>query len=56
AETSDEEENWSNVIENWVGMLDSENRLENGEIVDDELPEFEFGGRTTHPADDSLAK
>ncbi|CAG8785523.1 35998_t:CDS:2, partial [Racocetra persica] len=42
AETSDEEENWSNVIKNWVGILDSENRLENSEIVNDELPEFEF--------------
>ncbi|CAG8714635.1 9063_t:CDS:1, partial [Racocetra persica] len=25
AETSDEEKNWSNVIKNWVGILDSEN-------------------------------
>ncbi|CAG8695271.1 17760_t:CDS:2, partial [Racocetra persica] len=43
AETSDKEENY-------------ENQLENGEIVNDELPEFEFDKRTTHPADDSLAK
>ncbi|CAG8753205.1 15197_t:CDS:2, partial [Racocetra persica] len=54
--TFDEKENWSNIIENWVEMLNSKNRLENGEIVDDELPEFKFGGCTTHPADDSLAK
>ncbi|CAG8780280.1 15928_t:CDS:2, partial [Racocetra persica] len=56
AETSDEKENWLNVIKNWVGILDSENRLENGEIVNDKLPEFEFGEHTTYLADDSLAK
>ena len=56
SETSDDEEHWSNVVEDWIETLDLENRLENGEIVSDEPPEFEFCGRMIHPADDPLAK
>ncbi|CAG8493533.1 12271_t:CDS:2 [Racocetra fulgida] len=58
SETSDDddEENWSNIIESWVDILDLENQLENGKIVDNEPPEFEFCGHIIHLADDPSAK
>ncbi|CAG8727004.1 3961_t:CDS:2 [Cetraspora pellucida] len=56
SETSDDKEHWSNVVEDWIETLDLENRLENGEIVSDEPPEFEFCRRMIYLADDPLAK
>ncbi|CAG8826263.1 34904_t:CDS:1, partial [Racocetra persica] len=38
----DIEEHWSYVIKNWIDMLDIENHLESGEIVNEKVIEFEF--------------
>jgi len=37
-------------------MLDTENYLDNGNNVSEELIEFELGSHAVHPADDSMAK
>lgn len=49
-------DNWLQVVENWIKMLDIENHLDNGEDINEEPLEFELGGRIIHPADDPLAK
>jgi|GEM_PF-5690262 len=49
-------DNWLQVVENWIKMLDIENHLDNGEDINEEPLEFELGGRVIHPADDPLAK
>ncbi|RGB34187.1 hypothetical protein C1646_760843 [Rhizophagus diaphanus] len=49
-------DHWLRMVENWVKMLDIKNHLDNGENVNEELIEFELGGRDIHPADDPLAK
>ncbi len=49
-------DNWLQIIENWIKMLDVENHLDNGEDINKESFEFELGGRIIHLADDLLAK
>ncbi|CAG8719936.1 16619_t:CDS:2, partial [Racocetra fulgida] len=51
----DPEDYWSCVIENWIDMVDAENHVDNEEIMDNEMLEFEFGGRIIHPAEDPSA-
>ncbi|CAG8734494.1 16333_t:CDS:1, partial [Racocetra fulgida] len=45
----DFEEYWFRMIENWIGILDTEN---NEEAMNYEIPEFEFGEHIIHPAED----
>ncbi|CAG8602479.1 4700_t:CDS:1 [Racocetra fulgida] len=52
----DAEDGWSRTIENWIGMLNTENHLDNRGTVSNEPLEFEIYGHTTYPAEDSLAK
>ncbi|CAG8559563.1 2405_t:CDS:1, partial [Scutellospora calospora] len=53
---NDIEENWSYTVKHVIGLLDNENQLDNGKIVDSEPLEFELHGHITHPVDDPLAK
>lgn len=55
-----EEQKWSQLIEEWIELGNQENRFENNE---DECflslewnSDFDFAGRKVHPADDEMAK
>ena len=49
-------DHWLQMIENWIKMIDTENYLNNGEDVNEELLEFELAGHAIHLVDDLLAK
>ena len=49
-------DHWSQIVEDWIKMLDTENHLDNGDNISEEPIEFELGGRNIHPADDPTAK
>ena len=51
-EVSDQD-HWERIMEDWFEMLETENYVPESE---NENFEFEFGGRSIHSADDSLAK
>ncbi|CAG8787212.1 21130_t:CDS:2, partial [Cetraspora pellucida] len=52
----DIEENWSHTIKNLISSLDSENCLDNSNVVDSKLLEFELHRHIIHLVDDPSAK
>ncbi|CAG8525715.1 18255_t:CDS:1 [Acaulospora morrowiae] len=53
---NDIEEYWSHMIESLISTLNNENRLDNNEIIDSQLLEFELGGCIIHLVDNPLEK
>ena len=49
-------EQWTKMVENWIEMVNTENNLNNNEVVVEETDDFEAGGHDIHPADNPLAK
>lgn len=55
-----EEQKWSQLIEEWIELGNRENRFENNEdecfLSTEWNYDFAFAGRNVHPADDEMAK
>ena len=57
--TKEDEECWNSIITEWINNVNHENQFDNiddATFFSDLDTNFEFGGRTIHPADDDLAK
>ncbi|CAG8471191.1 10201_t:CDS:2 [Cetraspora pellucida] len=52
----DIKENWSHMMKNLISSLDSENCLDNSNVVDSKPLEFELHGHIIHPVDNLSAK
>ncbi|GES95927.1 ribonuclease H-like domain-containing protein [Rhizophagus clarus] len=49
-------EQWIKMIEHWIELVDTENHLDNDDVINEETYNFEVDGQDTHPADNPLAK
>jgi hypothetical protein len=49
-------EQWTKLIDNWIEMVNAENTQNSNEQDTETYDDFEAGGHTIHPADNTLAK
>jgi len=58
--TEEQEQEWNIFVREWIEAIERENTFDHSEdeiFLDDEMNnDFNFGGRTIHPADDPAAK
>jgi hypothetical protein len=58
--TEEQEQEWNIFVREWIEATERENMFDHSEdemLLDNEMDnDFNFGGRTIHPADDPTAK
>lgn len=58
--TEEQEQEWNTFVKEWIEAINHENRFDHSDdeilLIDEMNDDFNFGGKTIHPADDLAAK